>query len=178
MHVPQTPPWSVTLSYSSRQRQPRMDLSDFSSFCSDRFTPSNILSPLIYLPSPFNLSPPFLPHSLMTVSLPWPFPRSTDTEKPTPSLKRSPSALLHYYATPGVPPPSARLDPSLKQRESQPIRIWDLWRYGLIAASKGPYFTHQLHPLLMNDVYQPLKSLVMSSHIISGDHVRSLGVLK
>jgi len=75
----------------------------------------------------------------MTISLPWPFPRAAESEEPSPPLKKSPSSLLHYYATPGISPPSARLDPSLKRRENPPVRFWHVWRYGLIAASKGKY---------------------------------------
>ena len=47
--------------------------------------------------------------------------------------------LLKHFEAPGVaPPPSARVgDPKLKQRESQPIKLWHWWRYGAFVAMKG-----------------------------------------
>lgn len=50
------------------------------------------------------------------------------------------SDLLRHFDVPGLPPPSARVgDPKMKQRESQPMRLWQLWRYGAFAAMKGEY---------------------------------------
>lgn len=47
--------------------------------------------------------------------------------------------LLRHFEAPGVPPPpSARVgDPTLKQREYQPFRLVNLWKYGMFAATKG-----------------------------------------
>ncbi|KAJ3553417.1 hypothetical protein NM688_g3626 [Phlebia brevispora] len=47
--------------------------------------------------------------------------------------------LLRHFEAPGLAlPPSARVgDPKLKQRESQPLRLWQLWRYGAFAALKA-----------------------------------------
>ena len=90
----------------------------------------------------------------MAISLPWPLSRSDQPELPISPLSQSPSALLHYYATPGIPPPSARLDPRLKPRETQPIRFWDLWRYGLIAASKATEITGDV---LSHHIWGPRK---------------------
>lgn len=48
------------------------------------------------------------------------------------------SALLPYFASPGIPPPSARVDPTLKiDQPGPPIRLWDIWKYGWLAAGKG-----------------------------------------
>lgn len=46
--------------------------------------------------------------------------------------------LLRYFEAPGVPPPpSSRVgDPKLKQRQSQPFKLTDLWKYGTFAAWK------------------------------------------
>ena len=50
----------------------------------------------------------------------------------------SPADALRHFEYPGVPPPSARVgDPKLKQRESEPVRLWHLWKYGTFAAVKG-----------------------------------------
>ncbi|KZP28801.1 alpha/beta-hydrolase [Athelia psychrophila] len=83
---------------------------------------------------------------MITESLPWPLyslfhvddgPLTID--KPSGSRNRSGSVsgLLRHYETPGVPPPFARIDSGMKRRESVPIRLWDIWRYGALAASKG-----------------------------------------
>ena len=50
-----------------------------------------------------------------------------------------PDQFLHYYATPGITPPSARVDPKLKIQPRRPIRIWDIWKYGVVAVSKGTH---------------------------------------
>ena len=48
------------------------------------------------------------------------------------------SALLPHFASPGIPPPSARVDPTLKiGHPGPPIRLWDIWKYGWLAAGKG-----------------------------------------
>ena len=51
-----------------------------------------------------------------------------------------PEALKHFQS-PGVPPPpSSRVgDPKLKQRESQPLRLWHWWKFGAFAAVKGEH---------------------------------------
>jgi hypothetical protein len=54
-----------------------------------------------------------------------------------------PHRFLHHYATPGITPPSARVDPKLKIRPRRPLRIWDIWKYGFVVVSKGEF-----HPLL------------------------------
>jgi hypothetical protein len=118
-----------------------MDLTVFDSFCSHTFAPSSFIQKSYLIPA--SSPPPPTPLSYwisqtMAISLPWPFLRSPNSDPPTSPLRRSPSTLLHYYSTPGIPPPSARQDPSMmKPRETERIRFWHVWRYALIAASKG-----------------------------------------
>ncbi|KAG6873859.1 hypothetical protein C0995_010471 [Termitomyces sp. Mi166 len=50
------------------------------------------------------------------------------------------SSLLHY-ATPGVTPPSARVNPKLKIQPRRPLRIWDIWKFGLVVVSKATEVT-------------------------------------
>ena len=73
----------------------------------------------------------------MITSLLWPLTRRNVDVPESPARKRSLSVLLSYYDTPGVSPPSSRIDPSLKQQETQPIRLWDVWKYGAFLATKG-----------------------------------------
>lgn len=61
-------------------------------------------------------------------------------EDSTPSSQSAvPTTLLEHFHGPDVPvPPSARIgDPTLKQRESQPWGLWQLWKAGKFAAAKG-----------------------------------------
>lgn len=66
---------------------------------------------------------------------------SQETDKT--DLDQQPSSpvkeLLRHFESPSLSlPPSSRVgDPKLKQRESQPIRVWHLWKYGAFAAMKG-----------------------------------------
>ncbi|KAM5536061.1 hypothetical protein V8D89_010319 [Ganoderma adspersum] len=46
-------------------------------------------------------------------------------------------ALRHFESSIAVPPSSRVGDPKLKQRESQPIRLWEFWKYGAFAAMKA-----------------------------------------
>ncbi|KAG5647692.1 hypothetical protein DXG03_008415 [Asterophora parasitica] len=48
---------------------------------------------------------------------------------------------LQYYATPGVTPPSARVNPKLKIRPRRPLRLWDVWKYGAVVFSKATEIT-------------------------------------
>ncbi|KZT27694.1 lipase/ esterase [Neolentinus lepideus HHB14362 ss-1] len=57
--------------------------------------------------------------------------------------------LLQHYEAGGKPPPSARVDPKVKQQETQPFSMWDLWKYGAFAATKakdivGDVIVHQI----------------------------------
>ncbi|ESK92686.1 putative lipase esterase from carbohydrate esterase family ce10 [Moniliophthora roreri MCA 2997] len=91
----------------------------------------------------------------MTVTLPWPFnkpgatpERSQDNFEHSRSQsddpKRSLNAFLTHYSTPGISPPSARIDSKLKIQERRPIRPWHLWKYGLLAATKTTELTLDL----------------------------------
>ncbi|KAL0068594.1 hypothetical protein AAF712_004309 [Marasmius tenuissimus] len=85
----------------------------------------------------------------MTVTLPWPFKTCSDSLPSSPEKsetqpdshsedpKRSLTVFLRHYSTPGVSPPSARIDSSLKIQERRPIRVWHLWKYGVLAAMKS-----------------------------------------
>ncbi|EIN13871.1 lipase/ esterase [Punctularia strigosozonata HHB-11173 SS5] len=79
--------------------------------------------------------------------LSWPFSYSSDADLnneqlaseqqvAAPRANKSPHDLLHHYKAPGTRPPSARVDPRLKQRE-RAFKIWDVWKYGALAASKA-----------------------------------------
>lgn len=77
----------------------------------------------------------------MTFGLPWVFgaagapPLTGEAEEATD--KSTLSKLLQHYASPDLLPPSARMDPSLKQRDARPIPIYEMWKYGAFAATKG-----------------------------------------
>ena len=133
--------WSVQL--PQRTAHPPSALSwSVSAICSG--------PPCIYLSSTALHHRRGLP-SLSTASMRWfTLPRlssdTTEPEEPRPTvLKRpsldvsTPSEALRHFERPGVPiPPSSRVgDPKLKQRESQPVRLWHLWKYGAFAAVKG-----------------------------------------
>ena len=70
-------------------------------------------------------------------------PSLSETTTSTPSTRSSSDAidLLRHFDNPDVPlPPSARVgDPTLKQRESQPLSPWQLWKFGAFAAVKSEY---------------------------------------
>ncbi|KAI0692948.1 Alpha/Beta hydrolase protein [Cytidiella melzeri] len=63
----------------------------------------------------------------------------SDTHSTASYLPEAVTDLLKHFEAPGVPPPpSSRVgDPTLKQRESQPIRLWHLWRYATFVAWKA-----------------------------------------
>ncbi|KAL0951651.1 hypothetical protein HGRIS_008331 [Hohenbuehelia grisea] len=83
----------------------------------------------------------------MTITIPWPFARSISLTPPPASCMElspnpvEPKLLLRHYTTPGVSPPSARIDPKLKIRQRRPIRLWHLWKYGLFAVTKATEVT-------------------------------------
>ncbi|KAI0964265.1 hypothetical protein AcW1_001125 [Taiwanofungus camphoratus] len=63
-------------------------------------------------------------------------PVSSEATKPS---SPSPMDLLQHFESPCVPlPPSARVgDPKLRQREGQPLSIWQLGKMGIFAAMKA-----------------------------------------
>ncbi|KAK2461449.1 hypothetical protein APHAL10511_005912 [Amanita phalloides] len=85
----------------------------------------------------------------MTVLFPsWLFgyagPRlQSDAALTVPNLPFSPIALKHY-ATPGIPPPSARVDTSLKLQPRRPVRLWDWWKYAMLVATKATEVTTEV----------------------------------
>jgi hypothetical protein len=77
---------------------------------------------------------------MITESLPWPLYSLFHVEESAPpARKKSLSTLLRQYETPGVSPPSSRINPALKRQETQPIRIWDFWKYPAMLAYKSEY---------------------------------------
>ena len=98
---------------------------------------------LTSLPSVQTL-PSFVP--LMNfISLPWPLSRFSAARAVSPTVNPSttltkPSSiasLLRYYETPGVPPPSSRVDPLLEQKGGHVMGIRDLFSLGGLIALKG-----------------------------------------
>ncbi|KAJ7786580.1 Alpha/Beta hydrolase protein [Mycena metata] len=73
--------------------------------------------------------------------LPWPLSASVPPQRPPDPPPEPPRPALHHYANPGVAPPSARVDPNLKAAERTPIRLWHLWKYGLVVVSKATEMT-------------------------------------
>ncbi|KAF8272870.1 Alpha/Beta hydrolase protein [Lactarius quietus] len=107
---------------------------------------------LTSLPSPQTL-PSFVP--LMNfISLPWPLSRFSPTRPANPTVNPSttltkPSSiasLLRYYETPGIPPPSSRVDPLLQQKGGHVMGIRDLLSLGGLIASRvaGDVVSHQI----------------------------------
>jgi hypothetical protein len=98
---------------------------------------------LTSLPSAQTL-PSFVP--LMNfISLPWPLSRLSAARTVSPTVTPSttltkPSSiasLLRYYETPGIPPPSSRVDPLLQQKGGHVMGIRDLLSLGGLIALKG-----------------------------------------
>jgi hypothetical protein len=81
----------------------------------------------------------------MNISLPWPLSRFSagapvnPAVDPTSTLRRPSSiaSLLRFYETPGVPPPSSRVDPLLQQRGGHVMSLRDVLRLGGLIALKG-----------------------------------------
>ncbi len=81
----------------------------------------------------------------MNISLPWPLSRFSvggpvNPAVDTTSTLRRPSSiasLLRFYETPGVPPPSSRVDPLLQQRGGHVMCLRDVLRLGGLIALKG-----------------------------------------
>lgn len=88
-----------------------------------------------------------------------------------------PHQFLHHYATPGVTPPSARVDPKLKIRPRRPLRIWDIWKYGLVVVSKGEHYSLLSLPGF-HLLVQRRKLLETCSHIMCGALGASPGASK
>ncbi|KAJ6520091.1 Alpha/Beta hydrolase protein [Mycena sanguinolenta] len=81
----------------------------------------------------------------MLLTVPWPLSFYSSQDRPPepplvdPPKQRQPG--LHHYAKPGVAPPSARVEPTLRVSERRPVRLWHLWKYGLVVVSKATEMT-------------------------------------
>ncbi|KAH6917059.1 esterase [Coprinopsis sp. MPI-PUGE-AT-0042] len=85
--------------------------------------------------------------------LPRAFTRSCTPDEPTSQLvKRSPTEALLYYSTPGIAPPSARIDPKLKLQPRRPPRVWEYWKFAAVAATKA---THVTSEILSHKIWGP-----------------------
>jgi hypothetical protein len=81
----------------------------------------------------------------MNISLPWPLSRFSAgrTVNPavntTSTLRRplSIASLLRFYETPGIPPPSSRVDPLLQQSGGHVMNLRDVLSLGGLIALKG-----------------------------------------
>jgi hypothetical protein len=76
------------------------------------------------------------------MSLPWPLSRFSTGRPVNPAVNptRKPSSiasLLRFYETPGIPPPSSRVDPLLQQRGGHVMGIRDVLSLGGLIALKG-----------------------------------------
>jgi hypothetical protein len=125
----------------------------------------------------------------MTITLPWPFhrPESTDeadehsqdieANPKAPTLQQPLASFLYHYMTPGKSPPSARVDPKIKAQEPPPVRLWHLWKYGLVAAAKGATRnpTSTPHSLIPYPAATEMTFDILSHHII-GPRKKSWGI--
>ncbi|KAJ7631198.1 Alpha/Beta hydrolase protein [Roridomyces roridus] len=69
----------------------------------------------------------------------WPFYSSPEPCQPP---EPTPKPGLHHYANPGVAPPTARVEPTLRvPAHRAPIPIWHLWKYGIVLVSKATEMT-------------------------------------
>jgi hypothetical protein len=81
----------------------------------------------------------------MNISLPWPLSRFASGSTvnpvvdPTSNIRKPSSiaSLLRFYETPGVPPPSSRVDPLLQQRGGHVMSLRDIISLGALLALKG-----------------------------------------
>lgn len=112
-------------------------------------------------------------------------PMASPPKSPRSSAGLTPdiSALLPHFASPGIPPPSARVDPTLKiDQPGPPMRLWDIWKYGWLAAGKGPSVPSVCRLVIHGPCVSPLSSpgveLVMDvlSHHIYGPRRKTWGI--
>ena len=85
--------------------------------------------------------------------LPRIFAHKSAVDEPTSQLvKRSPTEALLFYSTPGVAPPSARIDPKLKLQPRRAPRVWEYWKFAAAAATKA---THVTSEVLSHKIWGP-----------------------
>ncbi|KAI0274800.1 Alpha/Beta hydrolase protein [Gloeopeniophorella convolvens] len=97
------------------------------------------------LPSLPSRARPLSPVSPMTISLPWPLSHlATQLAAPVPAVTpastvrpSSIASLLRHYETPGVPPPSSRVDPLLPQKGGHVMGLRDLFALSGLVALKA-----------------------------------------
>lgn len=83
--------------------------------------------------------------------------------------RKSVTHLLRDFDSPGVFPPSARVDRSLKSQQQNSMKLWDVWRYPIFAVHKGLYmFPHPLE----SEASKSLHSIV---HCLGYSHSPYLG---
>ncbi|KAL1740797.1 Alpha/Beta hydrolase protein [Schizophyllum fasciatum] len=70
-------------------------------------------------------------------------PAATDKVPPHPQLTQDPKSLVHYK-TPGVAPPSARVDHGIREFERPRLSIWQWWRYPALVAFKTTELAHEM----------------------------------
>jgi hypothetical protein len=131
---------------------------------------------LPYLTSNLPLATP-LPSfvSLMNISLPWPLSRFSaaravdPTVNPSTTLRKPSSiaSLLRHYETPGVPPPSSRVDPLLQQNGGHVMGIRDLLSLGGLIVFKG-------EPTTRIFLFFFVLFAVCRHHCVSTSHLRPL----
>lgn len=69
---------------------------------------------------------------------PWfPLKRRSVHVVPQQPSRRSLNQSLEYYDTPGVFPPSARIDPTFKLQPRRPLHLWEYWKYAAYITGKG-----------------------------------------
>ncbi|TFK26642.1 alpha/beta-hydrolase [Coprinopsis marcescibilis] len=98
-----------------------------------------------------------MPLSTVSSLIPRVFTRrqATLASEPTSQLvRRSPTEALFYYSTPGIAPPSARIDPKLKIPSKRPLRFWEYWKFAAVAATKA---THVTSEVLSHTIWGPRK---------------------
>lgn len=108
---------------------------------------------------------------------------SSKSQKSSASSTQDVSALLQHFASPGIPPPSARVDPTLKiDQPDPPIRLWDIWKYGWLAAGKGAFARNVcvlvIHGTRVSPLCSPGLELAMDvlSHHIYGPRRKTWGI--
>lgn len=90
--------------------------------------------------------------------------------------------FLKHFEAPGVPPPpSSRVgDPTLKQRESQPIRLWHLWKHAAFVAWKGGQVVIVIYLWILNiSIFRIVATGVLTaaaSHTLHGPPRKSWGI--
>ncbi|KAF7311142.1 Methionine aminopeptidase 2 [Mycena chlorophos] len=80
--------------------------------------------------------------------LSWPW----SAAESTPDVDDPPRPALTHFDKPGVVPPSARVEANLKLAQRAPIRMWHMWKYGLVVASKS---VEMCGAVLAHNIYGP-----------------------